>query len=154
MLKLPIIMPGSILGTQQNHDVEKQSFLGKPVNYSNKIFVKFTEMLDQGRLNVLKIDEYQASRLKSLGKELGLKNVKDKSGELVRNEIKNMSNRFMAGQGPCHGYKSQRGRTGGFTDVFCDHMFKVGSKVQPVQATVRYRMLYCHSPANPKPGWV
>ena len=39
-------------------------------------------------------------------------------------------------QGPCHSYVHKRGQTAGWTDVFCQHCFKVGSKILPVQETV------------------
>ena len=39
-------------------------------------------------------------------------------------------------QGECHKYTSVRGRTGGWTDVFCDHLFKIGSKMHSVQESV------------------
>jgi hypothetical protein len=40
---------------------------------------------------------------------------------------------FSAGQGICHGYHYQRGQTGGWHDVWCEHLFKVGSKMQACQ---------------------
>ena len=39
-------------------------------------------------------------------------------------------------QGSCHNYTHKRGQTGGWTDVFCEHLTKVGSKMMAVQETV------------------
>ena len=137
MLKLPIIIAPSLLGSQTNHDVEKQSLLDKTIEYEPATFTKFTEMLDRGRIDILNIDKLDVTELKSLGRELNLKKVGDKTGLILRNELINMSKHFMSGQGPCHAYTVKRGRTGGFTDVFCDHLFKVASKIQSVQESVR-----------------
>ena len=93
-------------------------------------------MVDDGRINLLGIDDMDKATLVSLGKELGL-TLSGKSGVVLKNEIKNMSKHLMSGQGACHSYTIKRGRTGGFTDVFCDHLFKVGSKVQSLQESVR-----------------
>ena len=135
-LKLPIIIAPSLLGSQVNNDVEKKSLLDKTILYKPAVFTKFSEMIDDGRINLLGIDDMDKAALVTLGKELGLA-LSGKSGVVLRNEIKNMSKHFMAGQGACHAYTIKRGRTGGFTDVFCDHLFKVGSKVQSLQESVR-----------------
>ena len=39
-------------------------------------------------------------------------------------------------QGPCHTYVHKRGQTAGWTDVYCQHCFKVGSKLLSGQETV------------------
>ena len=44
--------------------------------------------------------------------------------------------RLLAGQGICHGYSYKRGQTGGWQDVWCEHLFKVGSKMQACQESV------------------
>ena len=36
--------------------------------------------------------------------------------------------------GPCHAYVQQRGRTGGWTDVWCPHETKIGAKLEALQA--------------------
>ena len=38
--------------------------------------------------------------------------------------------------GPCHGYLQERGRTGGWQDCFCPHLFKICSKMETVQESV------------------
>ena len=38
--------------------------------------------------------------------------------------------------GPCHTYIQQRKRTGGWTDVWCPHEVKVGSKLESLQESV------------------
>ena len=39
-------------------------------------------------------------------------------------------------QGPCHSYTHERDQTGGFTDMYCEHLTKVGSKLMAVQESV------------------
>ena len=135
MLNLPIIMPKSLLGKQVNSDVDKKSLLDKTIVYDSVTFTKFTEMIDSG-FDILSIDNLNAEDLKILGRKISLKNIGQKSGEMIRNELKNMSKHLLAGQGPCHKYIVKRGRTGGFTDVFCEHLFKIASKVQSLQESV------------------
>ena len=38
--------------------------------------------------------------------------------------------------GPCHGYLQQRGRTGGWQDCHCPHLFKLCSKMESIQESV------------------
>ena len=138
MLKLPLIIAPSLLGKQVNNDNEKMSLLDKTVNYKPEIFEKFIEMVDDGKIDILGIDKMGKKATLSIAKGIGLE-VTDKTSLVVlKNEIKNMALHVLAGQGACHGYKRKRGRTGGFTDVYCDHKFKIGSKVQPKQESVRY----------------
>ena len=136
MLKLPIIIAPSMLGKQVNNDVKKESLLDKNIVYKPDTFTKFSEMIDAGAIDVLAIEDMTKTELVTIGKEVGLA-VADKSAVVLRNEFKNMTKHVLAGQGPCHEYKIKRNRTGGFTDVFCDHRTKVASKVQPVQESVR-----------------
>ena len=44
MLKLPLIIAPSLLGSQVNNDVEKKSLLDKTIVYKPEVFTKFTEM--------------------------------------------------------------------------------------------------------------
>ena len=43
---------------------------------------------------------------------------------------------FLSTSGPCHSYVQQRNRTGGWTDVWCPHNTKIGSKMETMQETV------------------
>ena len=93
MLKLPIIMASSLLGSQTNNDVDKKSLLDQEIFYLPETFTKFTEMIDAGKIDVLNIDQLKAQEVRHLGKEIGIKNVALKSGEMIKNEIKNISNK-------------------------------------------------------------
>ena len=48
-------------------------------------------------------------------------------------ELKFLVKLYCAGQGPCHSYVQQRGRTGGWTDMWCQHDMKVASKMETMQ---------------------
>ena len=50
---------------------------------------------------------------------------------------------FLAG--PCHTYVQQRGRTAGWTDAWCPHETKVGSKIMPVQESAADSSNILHS---------
>lgn len=82
------------------------------------------------------INSLKLTELKDIAKKLQFKNVGDKSGEMLRKEIKHLVKNFLAGQGECHQYTSVRGRTAGWTDGFCPHGFKLGAKKQPAQESV------------------
>ena len=51
-------------------------------------------------------------------------------------ELKFVVELYCAGQGPCHNYIQQRNRTGGWTDMWCQHDVKVGSKMEAMQESV------------------
>ena len=136
MLKLPIILAPSLCGKQVNNDAQKKKLLDKAVVYEPEIFTKFCEMIDAGRIDILAVEEMNKTELVTIAREVGIA-IADKSAVVLRDELKNMSKHVLAGQGACHGYTIKRGRTGGFTDLFCDHLSKVATKVQSGQESAR-----------------
>jgi hypothetical protein len=61
-------------------------------------------------------------------------NLKKNSNKGLLEELKFLVKLYCAGQGPCHSYVQQRGRTGGWTDMWCQHDMKVASKMETMQA--------------------
>ena len=55
-------------------------------------------MVDNKDINIMKIGSLKSSQLKTIAKTLQLKNISDKSGEMLRQEIQHLAKTFIAGQ--------------------------------------------------------
>ena len=82
------------------------------------------------------LESLSAGKLKDISQKLQLKQIGKKSATRLLDEIKFLSKIYAAGQGPCHNYVQERGRTGGWTDAWCQHDMKVASKIETMQETV------------------
>ena len=108
--------------------------------------------MDEKKINILGLNDLTGAELQDLGDLLKLQDVKKKSNVNLLNEINHLAKLFLAGQvnyffkaisikvfllkGPCHKYVHKRGQTAGFTDAFCQHSFKIASKLLSGQETV------------------
>ena len=61
---------------------------------------------------------------------------KRNSNKGLLEELKFVVKLYCAGQGPCHTYTQNRGRTGGWTDMWCQHEMKIASKLETMQESV------------------
>ena len=98
MLKLPIIMPSSLMAKQINSDVKKDSLLDKTIQHSSETFREFVKMVDDREINVTKLGSLKLADLKEIGRLLKFKNVGDKSGQMLRQELQHLAKTFIAGQ--------------------------------------------------------
>ena len=124
MLKLPIIAAPSVIGKQVNNESKKKTLMEKSFEYQDDTLAAFIDMVDKRQLKINHIQDIPTKQLNEFSKQLGIYN-KDKTGEMLRADLINLSKIFLAGQGICHQYMYERGRTGGFQDMHCSHRFKV-----------------------------
>ena len=124
MLKLPIIAPPSVIGKQVNNEYKKKTLMEKSFEYTEETLATFIQLIDEKKLKINKIQNLSSQDLRDLSVQLGIYH-KDKTGEIIRTDLLNLSKIFLAGQGVCHKYIYERGRTGGFQDMHCSHRFKV-----------------------------
>ena len=80
--------------------------------------------MDKKQLKITNIQSIPSQQLIDFSRQLGIYH-KDKTGEIIRTDLINLSKIFLAGEGVCHEYIYERGRTGGFQDMHCSHRLKV-----------------------------
>ena len=56
------------------------------------------KMIDNKEINITKIGSLKSTRIKQIAKDLKLKNIADKSGQMLREEIQHLAKTFLAGQ--------------------------------------------------------
>ena len=64
------------------------------------------------QIDVMNLDSLTVTELKATARQLKLKKVGDKSGKQISDEIANLVEGYVAGQGACHTYIHKRGQTG------------------------------------------
>jgi len=135
MLKIPVLMPPKLMGRKVNSESSKKTIMEKEYSYSEETLLKFQELVEKGSLKIGRLGDLTKKELDALGATLGLASKK-KSGEFLKLDLINLSNIFLGGQGVCHKYIYKRGRTGGWQDMYCSHLFKLGAKLQACQESV------------------
>jgi hypothetical protein len=98
MLKLPSIISPDLIAKQVNNDVKKDSLMDKSIQHSAETFREFVKMVDNKEINVTRLGTLKLQDLKVIGKSLKFKNVSDKSGEMLRQELQHLAKVFIAGQ--------------------------------------------------------
>ena len=97
MLKLPIIIPPSLLRSQVNNDVTKKTLMEKKFTYTEETLDRFIRMVETKQIKINSISDLAIVELKEISKELGIFDAK-KSGELMKNDLINLSKIFLGGQ--------------------------------------------------------
>ena len=97
MLKLPVIIPPSILRKQVNNEAMKQSIMERKFSYNEENLGAFIELLDKKELDITRISELPGRELTRLAKKIGIYNEK-KTGEIIKIDLHNLSKIFLGGQ--------------------------------------------------------
>ena len=97
MLKLPVIAAPSIIGKQVNNEIKKKTLMEKTFEYKNETLETFISLVDNKEIKINGISDIQLNNLKDLSKQLGIYH-KDKTGEIMRTDLINLSKIFLGGQ--------------------------------------------------------
>ena len=97
MLKLPVIAAPSIIGKQVNNENKKKTLMEKTFEYKNETLETFISLVDNKEIKINGISDIQLNKLKDLSKQLGIYH-KDKTGEIMRTDLINLSKIFLGGQ--------------------------------------------------------
>ena len=150
MLRLPTIMAPCISRRSINREVLKKTIMEKEFSYDQQVLEEFHNLIDSKELSIMNLGELRSAKVREIAVKLGLYNT-SKSIEVLRKDLVNLQKvvlgiplsnycfyklLFLAGQGVCHNYEYKRGQTGGWHDLWCEHLVKLGSKLQACQETV------------------
>ena len=98
MLKLPCIIANDLIVKQINNDNKKDSLMDKSIQHSSETFREFVKMIDNKEINLTRLGSLKLADLKEIGRNLKFKNVSDKSGQMLRQELQHLAKTFIAGQ--------------------------------------------------------
>ena len=97
MLKLPIIAAPCLIRRQVNNDVKKKTLMEKEFKYKEETLEIFMKLVEDRHIKINGISELKTPELTSLSKQLGTY-VEKKSAELMKIDLINLSQIFLAGQ--------------------------------------------------------
>ena len=106
LLKLPLIIPPSLLGQQINHDIKKRTLLEKKNEFSKDTMAELAKMIDKKEINILGIQDLNAEQLIEVAIKLKLEQPRKKSSTNLRNELTHLVKIFLAGQVRCYLYSN------------------------------------------------
>ena len=101
MLKVPLIMPNSLLSKQVNNDKTKKTIMEKLYTFAPETLKNFQEMVEKKQIKLSGIKDLTVQELQKIGDKLGLlsnKKAEKKSGEIIRNDLIKLTNIFLGGQ--------------------------------------------------------
>ena len=97
MLKLPIIIPPTLLGKQINTEQSKKTLMEKEFEYTDETLGVFMELVEKKEIRVNRIHDMKSQELKDLAIKLGIHDPK-KSSELLKIDLTNIAKIFIGGQ--------------------------------------------------------
>ena len=97
--KLPNIIAPRLVKKQINSDIEKKSLFNKPVNYGSNTMAGLAQLILKQKIDILNLDNLDASEVKNISKALHLKGTSSKSVIRLLEEIKFVCKMYAAGQG-------------------------------------------------------
>ena len=97
MLKLPIIAAPSLIKKQVNNDFRKATLMEKEFSYKEETLAMFISLVDTKGFKINRIADLTLPEVRDFSKQLGIYSDK-KTGELMKNDLINLSKIFLAGQ--------------------------------------------------------
>lgn len=139
-----------LLSKQVNHDNTKKVLYDKEFTIDKKSFESLNKIILNQNIDILEVCDMSSKDVKTLAQKISL-NTADKSDLAIKQEIQFMIETHLAGQvfiikqkfcahnlfqGTCHNYVHSRGQTAGWTDLYCEHLVKIGAKFMSRQESV------------------
>ena len=136
VFKLPLILSKKISGPVFNRESLKKSNFNRKFDLSQVDLTKVSEMFSSGRFDLLKSRELNLTQLRDIAKDIKIPRAGKLSKIMIENTVLQLFNMLIAGRGNCHKYVHSLGETGGWTDDWCPHAVKYGSKMMVLQESV------------------
>ena len=99
MTKLPSIIAPRLVKKQINSDSDKKSLFNKAVNYGSNTMTGLAQLISKKQIDILNLDNLEASEVKRISKALHLKGISSKSVVRLLEEVKFVCKMYAAGQG-------------------------------------------------------
>ena len=95
------------------------------------------EMVTSGEFDLLKSRSLNLKTLRKIAKKLKIPKCSKQSKVMLENIILELFEWLIGGNSNCHKYCHSLGETGGWTDQWCVHNIKYGSKIMVLQDGVK-----------------
>ena len=136
VFKIPLIMGNRITGKVNNRECMKKSVFQEDIDFSQIDFNKLEKVVTSGEFDLLKSRSLSLDQLRLLAKNLRIPKSSLQSKVMLENVILKAVDCLVSGNSSCHKYTHSLGETGGWTDDWCIHGVKYGSKKMIKQESV------------------
>ena len=136
ILKIPPIISRRLCGEVRNRENLKKSVFNKKIDLASVDFSRLTKMIKTGEFNLLKSRMLSLKQLRKISKKLKIPMINKQSKIMLENIILELFDWMIGGNSNCHQYTHSIGETGGWTDTWCIHNVKYGSKKMILQESV------------------
>ena len=136
VFKIPPIIGQKLSGQLINREYLKKSIFQDEIDLSAVNFVKLEQLITSGEFNLLKARSLSLNTLRKMACDLHIPKYSKQSKVMLENVILKLVDWLMGGNSTCHKYMHSVGETGGWTDQWCPHNIKYGSKIMVLQESV------------------
>ena len=136
VFKIPPVMSNKLCSVIRNREAIKKSVFLKTVDLTKVDFNEVTRIVTSNEFNVLQSRSLDLRTVRDLARKIKIPGCGKLSKIMLENIIIELFECLVAGVGNCHGYNHVLGQTGGWTDSWCPHSVKYGSKMMVLQESV------------------
>jgi len=134
--KIPPIIGKRLISDLKNREHLKKSVFSQQLDLSSVNFNGLEKMVTSGEFDLLKSRSLNLKTLRKIAKELKIPKCSKQSKVMLENVILELFDWLIGGNTNCHKYCHSLGETGGWTDQWCVHNIKYGSKIMILQESV------------------
>ena len=135
--KIPPIIGQRLISDLKNREQLKKSVFLQELDLSSVNFNGLEEMVTSGEFDLLKSRSLNLKTIRKLAKKLKIPKCSKQSKVMLENIILELFEWLIGGNSNCHKYCHSIGETGGWTDQWCVHNIKYGSKIMILQDGVK-----------------
>ena len=134
--KIPPIIGNKLIGKVNNREHLKKSAFHEEFNLSGVDFTKMEKLVSSGEIDLLKSRTLPLEKLRKIAKDLNIPKSSKQSKIMIENVLLELFDWLIGGNSNCHIYTHSVGETGGWSDQWCPHNIKYGSKKMVFQESV------------------
>ena len=136
VFKIPPIVSKLLCEHIRNRESLKKSIFLLEFDLSVVDFSAVTKLVTTGQFNLLKSRTLDLKSVRKIAKVIKIPKSSKQSKVMLENIIIEVFDIIIGGNGNCHNYSHSLGETGGWTDNWCPHNIKYGSKKMILQESV------------------
>ena len=134
--KIPPVISKMLCSEIKNREALKKSVFMKEIELSAVDFNEVTRIFESGEFDLLKSRSLDLKTVRKLAKQIKIPSSGKQSKIMLENIILELFELLVGGWGNCHKYLHILGETGGWSDSWCPHNVKYGSKIMVLQESV------------------
>ena len=139
LFKIPPIISKQLCGELRNREILKKSVFMQEFDLSGVNFTRLANIVKTREFDLLKSRTLTLKQLQQIAKKINIPKFKKQSKIMLENIILELFDWVIGGNSMCHKYTHSIGETGGWSDSWCVHGVKYGSKIMILQDSFELR---------------